>query len=371
MKASRGKLSPAPKEKPRTILIVDDEPFVRDALRFLLEEAGYPLIEAGDGEEALKKLEENSVGVCVCDIKMAELSGLEVLFYIVTRHPEIPVIMLTGLVDVDMAVTAMKQGAFDYLTKPFRKDELLIAVQRAMSHRTVLEKQKQLEEENIAYRVNLERMVEDRTVQLEIKTRELERVNAELRKANMDSVRVLAEAIEAKDPYTKGHCKRVSLYARGIARHLNFSDSELEALEYATYLHDIGKIGISEAVLNKPGTLTVEEFSAIKEHPLIGANILRGVQFFQDILDVILYHHERFDGGGYPEGLRGAKIPLTARIAAVADAYDAMRSERPYRKALSLDQALETLRRDQRTHFDPKIVGLFIDNNVYQMAGDA
>ena len=367
MKPSRGKFRPLPEDKPETILIVDDEPSIRETLRLLLKQSGYNLVEAGSGEEALESLQEYSVSVCVCDFKTASLSGLDVLSHVVSTYPEIPVLMLTGFVDVDTAVTVMKRGAFDYLKKPLKKEELLIAVQKALVHRKMLERQRQLEEENVTYRGNLERMVEDRTVQLEIKTRELERVNAELRKANMDSVKALAEAIEAKDAYTEGHCKRVSIYARGIARHLSFSKDDLEVLEYATFLHDIGKIGIAEALLNKPGPLTPEEYNAVKEHPLIGARIVRGIEFLRNTLDVILFHHERFDGKGYPQGLRGEEIPITARIAAVADAYDAMRRERPYRKARTLQQALETLRSEQSTQFDPKIVDLFITHNVYRM----
>lgn len=354
-------------DSPRAVLVVDDDDQVRLTLRDLLALGGYESLDAPSGEEALKLLRERPIGACVCDIQMGEMSGLDVLSFVVDHCSEIPVILLTGFVNVDVAVTAMKAGAFDYLTKPIKKEELLISVQRALEHRRVLARQKLLEEENSAYHLNLERMVEERTSQLEVKTGELERVNAELRKANLDSVKVLAEAIEAKDPYTRGHCRRVSLYAKGIARCLSFNDEELETLEYATYLHDIGKIGVPEAVLNKPGALTVLEYQVVKDHPQIGINILRGVDFFRDIREVILYHHERFDGRGYPKGLEGEGIPLAARIAAVADAYDAMSTERPYRRALSTEGALKSLRQDRGTQFDPGVVDVFLDSKVFEM----
>lgn len=361
--------SPCP--EPTTVLIVDDDRLVRRTLRDILEQAGHDCLDAASGEDALKLLPYRPIGVCVCDIQMGELSGLDVLAFIGRNCSAVPVIMLTGFVNVDVAVTAMKTGAFDYLTKPVKKEELVISVRRALDHRGMLARQKHLEEENAAYRQNLERMVEERTSELEIKTRELERVNAELRKANLDSVKVLAEAIEAKDPYTRGHCLRVSLYAKGIARCLNFGEEELENLEYSVYLHDIGKIGVPEAVLNKPGTLTALEYETVKEHPLIGANIMRGVEFFRGTREVILYHHERFDGHGYPEGLQGEKIPLAARIAAVADAYDAMSTERPYRSALSVGEALEVLRKNRGTQFDPGIVDVFLEDRVFEMGGEA
>ena len=260
----------------------------------------------------------------------------------VTAHPEI-----------NMAVEAMRLGAYDFIIKPADLELVVLSVKKALE-------KKRLEEEIEIYQKNLERLVEERTAKLQQAYRTL-------KKAYLDSVKVLVEAIDAKDPYTRGHSDRVRRMSLEIASQLGFTEERLEILEYGALLHDIGKIGIKDEILRKPGALSPEEHQAIQEHPLIGVKILEGVEFFKDKIPMIRNHHEHFDGKGYPDGLAGEAIPLEARIIAVPDAFDAMASLRPHRGIMPLEDILLELEKYKGKQFDPKVLEIFLKEKIYKL----
>jgi putative nucleotidyltransferase with HDIG domain len=251
-----------------------------------------------------------------------------------------------------MAVEAMRVGAYDFIIKPADLDLVLLSVRRALE-------KKRLEEEVELYHKNLERLVEERTVKLQQAYRTL-------KKAHLDSVKVLAEAIDAKDPYTRGHSDRVRRMSLQIATSLGFSEERVEALEYGALLHDIGKIGIKDEILQKPEALSPEEYQTIQEHPMIGVKIVEGIEFFKDKMLMIRNHHEYYNGRGYPDGLVGEAIPLEARIISVPDAFDAMASLRPHRRAMALQDILLEMEKCKGSQFDPIILEIFLREEIYK-----
>jgi putative nucleotidyltransferase with HDIG domain len=285
-------------------------------------------------------------------MKMPEMDGLELLKRVKAINTKMMVIMITAYADVDVAVEAMRLGAFDFIMKPIDLNLVVLSIRNALER-------KRLEEELDTYHKNLETLVEERTGKLQQAYRVL-------KKAHLDSVKVLAEAIDAKDPYTRGHSDRVTRMSLKIATHLDFSEARLETLEYGALLHDIGKIGIKDEVLQKRGPLTSEEYLYIQEHPLIGVKIVEGVEFFKDKIPIIRNHHERFDGRGYPDGLSREAIPFEARIITVSDAFDTMTSVRPHRGIMPLEDVLRELERCKGTQFDPKILEIFLGEKLYK-----
>jgi putative nucleotidyltransferase with HDIG domain len=267
--------------------------------------------------------------------------------------PNLEVILITAYPEIDSAVEAMRLGAYDFITKPITLDLVALSVKNALE-------KKRLQEEVEAYHRNLETLVEERTSKLQHAYRILKR-------SHLDSVKVLAEAIDAKDPYTRGHSDRVRKMSIKIAIHLGFAEDRLESLEYGALLHDIGKIGIKDEVLQKQGMLTREEYQYIREHPMIGVKIVEGVDFFKDKVPMIRHHHEHFNGKGYPDGLIGDAIPLEARIIAVPDAFDAMTSMRPHREAMSLKEVLSEMERCKGEQFDPRVLNLFFREKIYKL----
>jgi putative nucleotidyltransferase with HDIG domain len=259
---------------------------------------------------------------------------------------------MTSYPEVGVAVEAMHLGANDFLIKPVDLDLLVLSVKK------VLEKQR-LEEEVEAYRNQLEKLVEQRTA-------ELQRALLVAKKGHLDSVKLLAEVIDAKDPYTRGHSDRVRRLSMRIAMKLGFDGKRLESLVFGALLHDIGKVGINDGVLQKQGPLSPEEYQHIKQHPLIGVKIVEGIDFFKDQIPMIRNHHEHFDGSGYPDGLIGEVIPLEARIIAVPDAFDAMTSVRPHRGTLPLKDTLSEMEQGKGKQFDPKILEIFLNEKIYQ-----
>jgi putative two-component system response regulator len=335
------------------ILIVDDEELLCRLLAQRLTSEGYSCVTANNGREALSRFYKDTFSLIISDIKMPEMDGIELLKRVRDLNPKMMVIMVTGFPEIDMAVEAMRLGAYDFLIKPADLDLILLSVKKALE-------KKGLEEELEAYHKNLERLVEERTAKLQHAYRVL-------KKAHLDSVKVLAEAIDAKDPYTRGHSDRVTRMSLGIATHLGFSEDRLESLEYGALLHDIGKIGIKDEVLQKPGVLNPGEIQYIREHPLIGVKIVEGMDFFKDKIPMIRCHHEYFDGSGYPDGLIGEAIPLEARIIAVPDAFDAMTSLRPHRRAMPLEEVLRELQKGRAKQFDPKILAIFLREKIYKL----
>jgi len=335
------------------ILIVDDEEMICSILNRRLTQEGYSCITAHSGREALHQfLFIDHLSLIASDIKMPEMDGMELLKRVKAVDPGMMVIMMTGYPEIDMAVEAMRMGANDFLIKPVDLDLLVLSVKKALE-------KKRLEKEIEVYHQHLESLVEKRTSKLQ----EAYQV---LKKAHFDSVNALAGAIEAKDPYTRGHSDRVRKMSLNIGRRLGFSQERLENLEYGALLHDIGKIGIKDEVLQKEGLLNSQEYQHIQEHPLIGVKILEGIAFFKEKIPMIRHHHEHFDGSGYPDGLVGEAIPIEARIISVSDAYDAMTSMRPHRRVLPLQEVLLQLEMAKATQFDPGIVEIFLSEKIYQ-----
>ncbi len=326
-----------------TVLIVDDEAAIRRLLRRQLSREGYRCKEASTAEQALNMLESSPIELVILDIKMPGKSGIEVLPEIKARYPDKAVIMDTAATEIGVAIQCLKQGADDYICKPFNLDEVTLSVQRALHKR-------RLELELKDYHENLEQKVEEQA--------------KKIRAAFVNAIAALANALEARDKYTSGHSLRVVETSSAIARNLGLPPGSVEKIRVAALVHDIGKIGVKEDVLHKPGKLTSEEYQHVQYHCEIGEHILSPVMEDNEILQMVRHHHERYDGNGYPDGLSGEQIPLGARILAVADTYDAMMSERPYRSAMARKEALGEIRRCTGTQFDPVVVTAFLETAI-------
>ncbi|KTB48520.1 HD domain-containing phosphohydrolase [Dehalogenimonas alkenigignens] len=323
-----------------TVLIVDDEQIVRRLLHQKLANDGYGCVEAGSVDDALNVLSVNrEIALVVSDMKMPGKSGMDLLAEVKANYPDTAVIIATAVNETATAIECMKQGAYDYLTKPFKLDEVTFSIWRALDKR-------RLQLENREYRQHLETKVEQQA--------------EKIRASFFNAITALAHALDAKDGYTAGHSQRVSEIAVGIGIELELGHEQLESLRLAGMVHDIGKIGIDGTILHKPGILSSEERIEMEKHPAIGEHILAPVVEDTSILAMVRNHHERWDGGGYPDGLAATGIPLGARILALADTFDAMTSERPYRIANSLDFAVSEITRCSGSQFDPSVVEAFI-----------
>jgi response regulator RpfG family c-di-GMP phosphodiesterase len=318
-------------------LIVDDEPRLRQVLVHLMRNDGFTCLEAGNGEEALAQLEQQTVTLVMSDLRMPKMDGLELLRRVRGRWPDTAVVMITAVADVEVAVSCLAIGAMDYLTKPFHLEEVRARVAQALEKRRLVV-------ENRGYQETLEEKVA-------VQARRLEELF-------LASIQSLAEALEVKDPYTRGHSVRVSHYSVMIARELGLDGELLRQVELGGHVHDIGKIGVREDVLNKPGKLTDAEYEHIMTHPVVGWRILAPLLGDTPVaLNIVRSHHERFDGRGVPDRLAGEQIPFEARIAAVADSFDAMTSDRPYRPdGMSIEASIAELLRCSGSQFDPKVV---------------
>lgn len=331
-------------EKQATILIVDDEEMVRRLLHQKLSSEGYRCEEAGGADQALDELRSNAVELVILDIKMPGKSGTELLPEIKASYPDTAVIMATAITDTRTAIQCMKEGAYDYITKPFNLDEVVLSIDRALEKR-------RLELENRDYQQHLEQRVEAQA--------------RKIRASFLSAITALAYALEAKDKYTSGHSGRVAETSVAIATELGMPQDSIEKIRLAGLIHDLGKIGVRESVLNKLGRLTDEEFQHVKYHCEMGEHILTPIVEDEEILKVVRHHHERYDGTGYPDGLKYEQIPLGARILAVADSYDAMTSERPYRKAMSAEATCAEIERGKRTQFDPEVADAFLKSRQF------
>jgi putative two-component system response regulator len=322
-------------------LIVDDDAQVRHVLSRVITTHGLSTIEACSGADALSALErEGEVPVCISDIYMPEMDGVTFLREAAKRYPDMAMIMLTGVAEVSTAVECLKLGALDYISKPVMVEEVRARLDKALEKR-------QLILDNRFYQQTLEGRVRD-----------LDQRN---RTSLINGVQMLVHALEAKDAYTSGHSSRVSRYATRSAALLGFADDALEHIRLGGELHDIGKIGTREDILNKPGPLSHSEFEHVKMHTTLGEKIL--APFLTEspiVLRIARSHHERLDGSGFPDSLRGDQIPLEARIVAVVDAYDAMTTNRAYRPSRPPVEAIQELRRCAGVHFDPEVVEAFI-----------
>ncbi len=334
-------------------MIVDDEEVICNVLDRRLTREGYFCTTAHNGKEALHYFYKDAFSLIISDIKMPEMTGIELLQKVKAIDPKMKMIMVTAYPEIDLAVNAMRLGAYDFIIKPADLDLIVMSVKKALESR-------RLEEEIEAYHNRMEELVEERTAKLQQAYRTL-------KKSHLDSVKVLAEAIDAKDPYTRGHSDRVKRMSLAIAKKMGFSEERLENLEYGALLHDIGKIGIKDEVLQKQAPLSSEEYQYIQEHPLIGVKIVEGVEFFKDKIPMIRYHHEHYDGNGYPNGLAGEAIPLEARIISLPDAFDAMTSARPHRGVMPLQNVLAELEKCKGKQFDPKVLEIFLREKIYKL----
>jgi response regulator RpfG family c-di-GMP phosphodiesterase len=324
---------------PERVLVVDDEASVRRMLERWLTDLGYPVALAAHAGEASELLRTGEFALALVDIRMPGVSGMEFLREIVRAHPDTAVVMCTAVVDVETAVESLKLGAYDFVGKPFDLEDVRLRVERALERR-------RLALENRDYRLNLEGRVEEQTRQI----REMFR----------GAVEALAFALEARDEYTRGHSQRVTGVSVAVARCLGLSPPDGERVRVAGLLHDIGKIGMRDTVLSKPGALDPEEIAHVRAHPVIAERILTPVISDRGIIAAVRHHHERYDGQGYPDGLAGERIPLAARILCAADAYDAMTSNRPYRAAHPREYALAQLQEGAGTQFDPNVTAAII-----------
>lgn len=334
------------------ILIADDEEIICAVLSQRLTREGYSCVTAHNGKDALNHFYKEQFSLIISDIRMPEMDGLKLLQNVKAVRPTMMFIIMTGYPEIELAVEAIHLGVNDFLIKPFDLELAVFSVKKALE-------QKKMEEELESYHRSLKKLVEERT-------EKLQQAYLTLKKAYLDSVKVLAEAIDAKDTYTRGHSDRVRRMSLQIAVSLGFTEERREVLEYGALLHDIGKIGIEDEILRKPGPLSPEEFQTIQQHPLVGVKIVEGIEFFKDKIPMIRSHHEHFDGKGYPDGLVGEAIPLEARIIAVPDAFDAMASLRPHRRAMSLEDILLEMEKYKGKQFDPNILEIFLKEKIYE-----
>ncbi len=312
-------------DKIATILVVDDNIMNRELATDLLGDAGYPVIQAENGEQALELLDNNhSIDVILLDIMMPGLNGFETCKRIKEHNlwRLIPVVMLTALTDIRSRVTALEAGADDILSKPFEEEELLARVKTSVQVKKLHD---QLEDtESILF--------------------------------------ALANVVEVKDEYTDHHLKRMAQYSQRLAQLASLSTTDQRYIRFGGILHDIGKVGISDMILRKPGKLTTEEYEIIKEHSALGEQIVQPMRFGEQVGPIVRGHHERWDGGGYPDGLEGEATPIGARIITLCDTFDAMTSDRPYRKALPDEVAINELKKHAGIQFDPNLVEIFVKN---------
>jgi len=323
------------------VLVVDDEPRLRQLVVRIMAREGFECRDASDGAAALEVLAEWPAPLVLSDLRMPGVGGVELLHAVRERHPGTAVVMITAVADVEVAVQCLALGAMDYLTKPFHLDEVRARVRQALERRRLIV-------DNRAYQRALEARVAEQAQRIEA--------------LSLASMQALADALEVKDPYTRGHSLRVGRYAAAIGRAMGAEATAVAHLELGGHLHDLGKIGVREAVLNKPGPLSDAEYAHIMEHPVIGWRLLKPLMDDRPAaLAVVRSHHERWDGRGGPDRLAGTDIPYEARVATVADSFDAMTSRRPYRQGLTVEAAVAELRRCTGTQYDPDVVAAFAD----------
>jgi putative nucleotidyltransferase with HDIG domain len=329
------------------ILVVDDEASVRGIVAALLEHSGYSAKIAGGADEAIEILSQDpGYSLVLSDIMMPGTDGLALLDRISSDHPSLPVIMFTAVHDVHVATSAFRRGAFDYLLKPFERVQLESTVDRAVEHSRNLR-------QNIAYRQHLEEMISTRTGRLRATMQDLER--------SYDiTIEAMGDALDLRDEETEGHSKRVTAYTIALARAVGVNNDHLRIIARGAFLHDIGKIATPDAILLKPGRLDPAEMAIMREHCLRGYDMVRKIPFLREAAEIVYAHQERYDGTGYPRGLKGEQIPLGARIFAIADTVDAMTSDRPYRRGTSIASARSEIMRCSGTQFDPAIVEVFL-----------
>ncbi|MDL1981348.1 MAG: response regulator [Deltaproteobacteria bacterium] len=317
------------------ILVVDDEESVRYLLSRMLLRGGYECALAADAAEARKFIKDQNFELILCDVNMPGESGIDFIGYVAAEYPDTATMMLTAVDDPKIVEMALDVGIYGYLIKPFNVNEVIINIRNSLRRR-------ELEIADRTYRRNLEQKVEERT--------------AELQKTLSGVIYALTMTVEYRDPYTAGHQQRVADLASTIAKEMGFPEDKIMGIRMAGALHDIGKIAVPVEILSKPGRLSKTEFELIKNHSQVGHDILNSIKFPWPLSQIILQHHERMDGSGYPNGLLGKEILIEARIIGVADVVEAMASHRPYRPALGIDKALEEVSINKVKLYDVKVV---------------
>jgi putative two-component system response regulator len=341
------------------VLYVEDEADVRRLVLALLKSWGYRPRGAGTGAELRAQLDDPELALVLCDVRLPDESGIDLLRMISRERRDVATVMVTGLDDPTLAENAIELGAYGYVVKPFEPNELRISVSNALRRR-------RLEIESIAAHEILELTVRERTSELEDSVAHLERTRAELRLTTEEMIFRLSLALESRDQRTGAHTTRVSRVAEGIARELGMSEAECERIRIASPLHDVGKIAVPDAILLKRGPLSARERAIIEGHAEAGSRILSGSgsELLELAATIALTHHEHVDGSGYPRGLKGDEIPLCGRIVAVADVYDALTSDRPYRRRMTRHVALEVICSAAGSQFDPRVVTAFLHSPV-------
>ena len=333
---------------PDRILVVDDEEPIREIVASMLGAAGYSCKQAGSGTEALSILNSGEqFELMLSDLMMADLDGIGLLERTKEKYPDMPVVMVTAVHDISVALAAIRNGAYDYLLKPFEREQLLNTVSRALENR-------RLKVENRTYQTNLESLVKARTDQLQLAMSNLER--------SYDiTLEALGDALDLKDRETEGHSKRVTAFTIAIARAMGLPREQINTIARGAFLHDIGKMAIPDKILNKPGKLEPHEMDIMKEHAYHGYQIVKKIPFLSEAAEIVYSHQEKYDGTGYPRGLKGDQIPLGARIFSIADTFDAITSDRPYRPAQSPQAAREEIKKWSGRQFDPEVVKVFLE----------
>ncbi len=323
-------------------LIVDDEETIRHLLGRQLEMNEYACTLACDAAEARKFMGDQNFELLLCDVNMPGESGMDFIQYVLAEYPDTAVVMVTAVDDREIAETALKIGVYGYVTKPFKPNEVMINVDSALRRR-------KLEIDNRAYRQNLEQMVVRRTTKLR---ETLER----LQKTIKGIIHAMALTVESRDPYTAGHQLRVARLAFAIAKEMGLSEDQAEGVRVAGSIHDLGKISVPGEILSKPAQITALEFEIIKTHSQVGCDILKEIDFPWPLSQIVLQHHEKMDGSGYPQGLSGEEILVESRILCVADVVEAMTSHRPHRPTLGIDKALDEIQQNRGTLYDTVVV---------------
>ena len=343
----------------KDILVVDDEPIIRDILVRKLTASGYKPVAVENGFEALDKMREKPFPVILSDIMMPGIDGIDLIKKVRVLYPDTAVVMITAVSNANAAIEALKHGASDYLIKPFNLEEIVISIKNALEKRRLIL-------ENRGYQEHLEEIVKAQTAEIrglpsieQLKTAELNRALAEIQVTYNTTLEALSTALDYRDNATEGHSQRVVQYSVEVGKALGLSSDELINLSRGTLLHDIGKIGVPDSVLRKPAKLTTEEWVQMRKHVEYGYSMLKGIPFLKDASFLVLHHQEKYDGTGYPQGLKREQIVMSARIFAVADTYDSMTTDRPYRKALPDMDAREEILRCRGSQFDPVVVDTF------------
>src|SRR2546430_8824010 len=337
------------------ILVVDDEEPIREIVSSMLISANYQCRQAASGLEALALLNSGEeFELMLSDLLMPDLDGIGLLERTKEKFPDMPVVMVTAVHDISVALAAIRNGAYDYLLKPFEREQLMATVRRALENR-------RLKIENRAYQTELEALVD-------AKTDQLRKAMANLERSYDITLEALGDALDLKDAETEGHSKRVTAFTIAIARAMGLPNDHIRVIARGAFLHDIGKMAIPDAILRKPGALNPEEVAIMREHCYRGYQMLKKIPFLQEACDIVYAHQERFDGTGYPRGLKGNEIPLGARMFAVADTLDAIMSDRPYRPAQPLSAARKEIEKWSGRQFDPEVVATFMGmpDNIWE-----